>query len=123
MQESDCGDTLFEMPFASTARLLMLSGSNGPCSKEIVEDTACCEIVVLNSLGESRDRASEEPFDSIPGPEPVKNLSLSASHTIQLFKIVEPERFLPFPAPAPKLHYTTKWRRLTRRLYQTVVVY
>ena len=39
--------------------------------------------------------------------------------SIQTFEIFEPERHLAFPAPAPKLHYTTKWRKLTRLLYQT----
>lgn len=37
------------------------------------------------------------------------------------FVIAEPSRVIkmPFPAPPPKLHYSTFWRSVTRRLYRT----
>ena len=41
-------------------------------------------------------------------------------HQVTQFVIGEPARLLrlPYPAPPPKLHYSTWWRSVSRRLYR-----
>ena len=36
---------------------------------------------------------------------------------IQLFSIAQSDRYLPVNSPPPKLHYSTFWRSLSRRIY------
>jgi hypothetical protein len=104
-----CPDNEHDIPHASTARLLIHLGLNVPCSKEKFDED-------LNGSGSKVARinsGSNVAFNR------VKNESDFADISFQTFIIVEPDRFLSSPAPPPKLHYTTRWRKLTRKLYQT----
>ena len=47
---------------------------------------------------------------SLPAPQPA---------SITVFRIeYEPARFLPNPAPPPRLHYSTFWRSVAKRIYR-----
>ena len=114
MNESD-SDLLFDTPSASTARLL-ITGLNAPCSRE---DEHCDghKAASVKDVGPTDDNISVQQAEYSQSTMAVE-LSMPFN-PIETFEIFEPERHLAFPAPAPKLHYTTKWRKLTRRLYQT----
>ena len=43
--------------------------------------------------------------------------SKSTSSTVFVYFDPEPSRRLPCPAPPPKLHYSTFWRGLTKRIH------
>ena len=59
---------------------------------------------------------SHQRRNSLRCCEPLREIS--AFPSIQRFQIVQPAHVLTFPAPPPKLHYSTKWRKLTLRLCQ-----
>ena len=69
---------------------------------------------------EDRNLLRNEPSDSIREYKPDAMFADVVSLSVSRFVLSEPDRMLRHrcPAPPPKLHYSTQWRNLTRKLYQ-----
>ena len=86
--------------------------STFPCSKEAVDSIETKVSMIPQEIYTCQH--SDSPLCA----ESAESGQQSVSRSIQRFEILKLEHFYDFPAPAPKLHYTTKWRKLTTRLYQ-----
>ena len=81
------------------------------CSKEAVDGMDAEVSMLLEEDFTTANEHAESPLWAGSGQQ-------STSRLIQRFEILKPENFNDFPALAPKLHYTAKWRKLRRRPYQ-----
>ena len=68
---------------------------------------------------EDHNLLRNEPSDSIRKDKLDDVVEDLVSLRVSRFELSEPERLLRHrcPAPPPKLHYGTRWRNLTRKLY------
>ena len=112
----------------------MLSGSNIPASKQRFESPCFCVAKVAKLLADfdgrilnvdediSSEQVEEDEFSNTQGETQKANSAPNPTSVVsyQRFEIkdLDPTRYLSPPAPPPKLHFTTLWRRLTRHLYQ-----
>ncbi len=111
-----CEDSC-DIPYASasTAVILIQNGLNIPNSKEGLEEMEQCEIKCLNETDRNIHKCL---LSACASYELDVNEPVGPHISFRTFKIVEPDRFLDSPAPPPKMHFTVRWQRLTRKLYQ-----
>ena len=76
------------------------------------------------TFGEKLSQTSIQCYDqtcdqNVIAPSYTLSLPAAQPASITVFRIeYEPARFLPNPAPPPRLHYSTFWRSVAKRIYR-----
>lgn len=100
-----------------------MSGADIPCSKRGNNDLQhalahTVKLIVQPFTANLTDGASNDTEFTCVEKESCNTMLNQSNPMILTFNVVDPERHVKFPAPPPKLHYTTWWRKVTKRLYQ-----